>query len=169
MAFKKRKFLPHPGSDVAHRSKEEAEEIAASMELVAMFPLPDELFVDWDNSERSAFTYCHLIGGEVRHVAPVVRKLFYGGLLLTSELWTKSKSGNWHLYLRTDRNIIPHQKPLLQAVLGSDPVKEMLTGLRIDAGTEVDAAICLFETTEEALRVEKWRQGKRLNRSPLEW
>jgi hypothetical protein len=64
-----------------------------------------------------------------------------------------------HVYIRLKQDLSDTQRLILQACLGSDFRKEVISLVRIREGGE--AFISLFETPEEALRVEEWRlQGE---------
>lgn len=137
-------------STVGQRSKEEAVKIADAKNLEAFFPLENEVFLDIDSREymrRKAVIEALFNAGEENSIA------------IMDELVTTSKGGNKHVYLRLDRNISPLTRLVLQAVLGSDPVKEALTLLRIRAGGT--GAVALFETPEQAEQVRQWRSRAR--------
>lgn len=140
-------------SEVAQRNEEEATQIAANENLIAFFPQDNELFLDLDaGMDVNNIIYIKLSD----HFPPVI-----------SELVTISKGGNKHMYLRMDFSgdeltlfgFIPINKEAkiaLQALLGSDPVKELLSLARVRIGST--APIALFETDTEAKRVEEWRR-----------
>lgn len=137
-------------STVGQRSKEEAVKIAEEKDLEAFFPLEDEVFLDIDSKEyapRQAVIEALFNAGEENSIA------------VMDELVTTSKSGNKHVYLRLNRKLSPLTRLVLQAVLGSDPVKEALTLLRIRAGGT--GAVALFETPQQAARVRQWRSQPR--------
>jgi len=64
---------------------------------------------------------------------------------------TRSRSGNWHLYVHLGNPIPMRERMLLQGVLGSDPVRSIL-----DWDTAHDQEECfLFELPGAAARVVK--------------
>lgn len=133
-------------STVGQRSEEEAVGIADAMNLEAFFPLENEVFLDIDSREylrRKAVIEALFNAGEENSIA------------IVDELVTNSKGGNKHVYLRLDRKISPLTRLVVQAVLGSDPVKEALTLLLLRAGGT--GAVALFETPKQAERVRHWR------------
>ncbi len=69
---------------------------------------------------------------------------------------TTSQHGNKHVYIRLSRSVSDFERLILQSVLGSDPVKETLTLLRLLQGG--DGAVCLFETELAARLVREWRE-----------
>jgi len=112
---------------------EEAVEIAAAKGCVVRVPGPRELFIDID-SEAAHDSFERL------------RKAFPPGLI-ASEVRTRSPSGNpWHFHivatlsrdLQDDR-----ERVMLQAFLGSDPMRELLSWRRIENGSD-SAAVSLF-------------------------
>lgn len=138
--------MKQDGSVVGQRSEEEAEQLAAQEGLWAFFPANNEVFLDIDSPDY-----------EVRE--KVLSALASGGessLVPTGQLVTTSKSGNKHVYLRFNTNLDPLERLLIQSVLGSDPVKEALTLLRINAGGT--GAVALFETGKGADQVRAWRK-----------
>lgn len=105
--------------------------------LEAFFALPGELMLDLDE------------GAEL-HMG-VRGCLISNSIGITGELWTISKSGHKHVYLRTDRDWTMPERVAMQASLGSDPKKEALTII----GERGFSA--LYELPAEAVRVKEWR------------
>lgn len=131
-------------SEVAQRTVEDATEIATSMRLVAFFPEGDEVFIDLDK------------GTELNE--RVVQVLADNGVIITGRLETISRGGNRHLYLRFNKKLDVAETIAIQAVLGSDSIKEALSLIRVLEGSRC-AAIALFERPIQARRVEKWRDN----------
>lgn len=129
-------------SEVIQRNAEEVEAIAASMGLVCFLPEPQELFLDLDKESIQR--------GRVLEV------LEQNGWGVQATLTTRSKNGNQHEYIKLDVALGPLQRIALQAILGSDPVREVLSVLRLNAGATASTA--LFETKLEAVRVKQWRK-----------
>lgn len=129
-------------SEVTQRNKEEAKEIAAKLGLVAVLPRKNELFLDLDMKPSKT-------------AARVEEVLHDNGVYFVSKLITKSKSGKRHLYIKLSRNVAASTRIALQACLGSDPVREVLSILRKLEGSEAPTA--LFETKKELKRVKAWR------------
>jgi hypothetical protein len=119
------------------QTAKEAENIAAREGLTAFFARDNELFLDFDQPFPGR-----------------VLLILLEQDLIQSELRTVSRNGNTHVYLRLNRFVSLFERLALQAVLQSDPVKEILTTLRALDG---EGVIALFETSIEAIRVARWR------------
>lgn len=131
-------------SEVGQRNKEDVEIEAEKLGLIAIFPEARELLLDLDNGADINITVRGVIERE-------------GSWKVLSELITHSKSGKGrHAYMLLDRYISDHNRILIQACLGSDPVREALSLIRLEAGAT--AITALFETKLQAARVEDWRQ-----------
>lgn len=82
-----------------------------------------------------------------------VERLFYGesGMFSGESLITTSQHGNHHRYLRLSKPLPLPVRIALQALMGSDPVREMLSLLRAYGCTEDlrTPQLVLFETDEE--------------------
>jgi hypothetical protein len=74
-------------------------------------------------------------------------------------LYTRSKSGNCHVYLRLLRAHPVMERIAMQATLGSDSRREYFAMLRAKLSLR-DAAVVLFETKDEAPRVREWLMRK---------
>jgi hypothetical protein len=72
-------------------------------------------------------------------------------------LMTTSRNGNRHLYIKLSRSYPELVRIALQAVLGSDPTRELLSALQSEVS--MPAAVALFETANEAEKVKLWREG----------
>ena len=99
----------------------------------------DEIFLDLDDGA--------VINEKVRDC------MLRNGVSIIRELTTVSASGNRHVYWKLSKSFTYAEIAALQAALGSDPVREMLTILSRDFSA-------LYETPEEAARVIAWRQLK---------
>jgi len=103
---------------------------AKAHELDVVFPAADELFIDIDMSfERDAFIWAF----------PMFQQLFPGALIVRN---TPSKSssafgGIWnrHIVVKVPgQKFSAEQRVMLQAILGSDPKRELLTLKNISEG-----------------------------------
>jgi hypothetical protein len=137
------------------------EEKASKLGLSVFIPLSNEAFLDLDDPKQD-------INEEVLHHINE-----YLGLTCISTCQTKSVNGNKHLYLRFDAPIPEIDKVFIQICLGSDMVKELLSFMQIkknercvltdpyEYSTDLyECPIALFETREEAKRVDSWRLEK---------
>lgn len=141
-----RKMFPSP-----HEKKEYSPEIetvesitavADERGLVAFFPMGNELFLDFDGDAKIN-----------QRVLDIVTEQFGWAATLT----TISQSGNGlHMYIRLNDHLSNRDRVALQAALGSDPVREALSIVRLDKGSSAHSA--LFETEIEAERVTDWRK-----------
>lgn len=131
------------GSGGSKITQEEATEKAAELGLVAFFPKDDELFIDDDH-------HTHTMQD------PVYKILKNNGIEIKSSLYTVSKSGNRHVYIKLSEAVDNRLRLFLQAVLGSDVARETLGMLRYR--TEGDFLITLYEKPDQAAKVNKWRE-----------
>lgn len=100
--------------------------------LVIRRPADNELLVDIDTAEQLA----------VFHIA----KARLGPLVIDHDMWPSpsGRPGRYHASVRLSRQLRDDQERiLLQAVLGSDLMRELLSFMRLDAG--VDDATVFFE------------------------
>lgn len=128
-------------SEVLHRTVQELEEIAAEKGLTAVTPLPDEIMLDLDD------------GATIN--LKVLKALEDNNWYVVSQLETISQHGNLHVYLKMNKELSTLERIAVQACLGSDPVKEVLSFIRSE---NHDAAVAMFETSEALDRVQKWRK-----------
>jgi hypothetical protein len=101
---------------------EESQVAARGMGCIIREPKPDELFLDIDSSYDMAIFE--------KHVTVL-------GELVRSYYTTPSKSGGdrKHIVVKLSRNVKSlTERVLLQAVLGSDRMRELLSFKRIEAG-----------------------------------
>ena len=132
-------------SEVLQRNAEEVEEIAAGLGLMCFLPEENEVFLDLDVEDAPEVMF----GG-------VHQTLQDNGIRLTDQLRTKSKNGNSHLYFKCSRVLKQWERILIQTALGSDPVKEVLSMMRLWQ-VNTTAPVALFETKVQAIRVRQWR------------
>lgn len=109
--------------------------------LLALTPRANELLLDLDQSMND-----------------VTLRILRDEKLIEDELTTTSAGGNRHLYLRLVRQLSHAERIALQASLGSDAQREMLSMVRFL--TEGCVPTVLFETPQEALKVLQWRKAK---------
>lgn len=130
-------------SEVGQRTKEDVIDEADTLGLVAIFPEPRELLIDLDE-------------GMVLH--PKMEQVIGdNGFIVASKLITISKSGHGsHTYMLLNKYISQSDRIIFQACFGSDPVREVLSMIRLYEGAT--AVTALFETKLQAARVAKWRK-----------
>ena len=75
---------------------------------------------------------------------------------IVDRIQTRSHGGGAHIYLRMNVDLPRIERITLQACLGSDPVREMLSLLR--HWNDGYMPVVLAETQEEAMKVRKWRK-----------
>lgn len=138
-------------SEVTQRSVSDVEDIAANLGLVCFIPTSYELILDLDGTTKPGN------GSSAELNNRVLEVLIENGIDVLSTLETTSKSGNKHVYIRTKKSISRCWRLTIQAALGSDPIKEVLSALRDMQGVG-EASTTLFETPSEAERVRAWRK-----------
>lgn len=118
------------------RTLAEAEVVAAAKGCVIRLPKTNELFLDID-SEAAAAESRRLI------------KVMYAHDQITADTWTPSpsgKPGRWHVVVVFHREVRDeYERVMLQAVLGSDPMRELLSWRRLGLGVGADAVSLFFE------------------------
>lgn len=72
-------------------------------------------------------------------------------------LTTKSKGGNSHIYIRLNTEFSVAERVAMQAALGSDPMKELLSALTLQTSK---VPVVMFETSEGYQQVMSWRKAK---------
>ena len=124
-----------PYDGFLHRTYDEAVDIATAKGLVVRAPGPRELFIDIDsNSQYETFQ---------SQLNAMPRGLVYS--------WSQSKSpsgdaGHWHVVVTLSRDISSDlERILLQSLLGSDPMRELLSWRRVEDGSDSDAVSLFFE------------------------
>jgi hypothetical protein len=136
---------PSGMSAVNNLSREGVERTAQEKGLLAFFPRENEVFVDLDYAP------------DVKLDVEVI--LLREGILSpqNGKLMTTSKSGanHHHVYFRTVKPMGEAERIALQALLGSDPLREALGIVHLQRGA---IASVLFETPEEAKKVSDWRR-----------
>lgn len=95
-----------------------------------------------------------------------VLELYYRHSLIEpgeqSILWTRSRNDNRHAYIRTTVYVEGHAlRAAMQTALGSDPLKEAFSTMRITMQTDgpKQPISVLFETLAEAEKVRAWIQA----------
>jgi hypothetical protein len=121
-------------SDTTSRTVADVEAAALAKGLTVRYPEPNELFIDIDTVEQYAqhlnlltiFTNHEEIEGTIASVSP------------------SGKPGRFHVVVRLKRPVVDEtERVMLQALLGSDTKRELLSWRRIDDGAE-DKAISVF-------------------------
>lgn len=124
-------------SDLMKNPQEEA----AALGMVVVTPRANQLFLDIDHVE------------DLDLMELMLAVLESNGVYVSEEKRTRSKSGNWHVYLRVDSfdSLDAMQRIALQACLGSDRTRELLSVLRVLAfdGTTREPTV-FFEKPEDA-------------------
>lgn len=137
------------------RSEDEVIKAAHKLGLIAVFPRDDELMLDIDRPHSKDIRI--LLNRENF-------KIMKEHLKVRSVLITRSKSNNAHVYMLLDRTLTEFERMTLQACLGSDSKREMLSALRlIAAGSSVTT--CCYENAGEYKRIMSWRKRKRASRT----
>lgn len=132
-------------SEVIQRTVADIEQLAADRGLKLILPMADELLVDIDSPISNSY------------VDRVRDALINNDLQFISVLETLSKGGRTHKYIKLDRCLEPTARIALQTMLGSDPVREVLSLLRILLGSEPEAVTAFFETQDQYFKVLAWR------------
>lgn len=144
------------GSDL----RRDPDVVAGDLGLVVFHSRPDLLMLDVDDPDQKAVVLDRLLS--FNREAP---------LYVRDSLWTTSKSGKGlHLYVVLSEGLREGERLALQAALGSDPVRELLSTirhlLRVAADDPFDPKLqepsVLFETKAEAGRVTEF-----LDRHPV--
>lgn len=128
--------MPEVYDGFLRRTLAEAEEVAVSKGCVIRLPRPNELFLDID-SEEAADQARKLI------------KVAHAHAQISGDTWTTSPSGapgHWHVVVVFHRDVRDeYERVLLQAVLGSDPMRELLSWRRLGLGVAANAVSLFFE------------------------
>jgi hypothetical protein len=95
--------------------------VAAEAAMDLVLPAEDQLFIDLDEV------------GNLQVMQRQLQVLAKNGFAFVIDKQTVSKSGRRHAYIRTDLPISPTERIALQACLGSDLSRELLSLLRIIA------------------------------------
>jgi hypothetical protein len=112
-------------------------ETAAAAGLRAVVAQPNQLLIDIDTLE-SEYKYNTMLG--------MVASFF--PLEVTSDLPSKSGGDHRHITLTLGHSISNVERVLLQAILGSDPKRELLSYVRLLRG--IEPATMFFEKPDEA-------------------
>lgn len=134
-------------SAVSHLTKEQVVEEATTRGLHAVFPCPEELLLDLDSN------VVNIAALRVLQEAELVKSVFS----------TTSANGRSHLYVRLSHKIVEAERLALQAILGSDPLREALGFVHMQNGR---IPTVLFETTKALEKVQQ-RREKRNQLTPM--
>lgn len=127
------------------KTREEIIAKATSLNLVVFWPEENELCLDMD---------CTTSNPNMEINPRVSAALFENGVIEPDSMFeTKSAGGNKHLYFRLKHPWTDEQRLLMQACLGSDPLKEVLNIL--------GEPLAMFETPAEAIMLKAWRDKQR--------
>ena len=123
------------------KTREEIEAKAAALGLAVIWPLENEVCMDMDEILRNNYM-----------PNPAVMACLTKHTVLDpmSQLVTISAGGNRHVYFKLIRKATETERLLIQACLGSDPVKEILNIM--------GEPLAMFETVEGANAVKVWRE-----------
>ncbi len=124
-------------------------EIAASKGLKCVFPEEDELQLDYDNPDSDMGAYDKVLTCLGNH-----------DWVVKGWLKTTSAGGNAHYYVKLDKPMQVLQRMIVQAAMGSDPIREVLSMVR--HSHKSPQPLALFEKPAEYMRVLAWR--KRMNK-----
>lgn len=142
------------------RTKSECEALAKESGLIAFYPEDDELMLDYDIDFEVATLKK---GVAVFRSSPA--RILQEHAHIDRWTWTKSVSGNAHLYLRLHEKYTYEQRCLMQAILGSDLTREAFNLIRYMNNSKYNEkdpyVIALFETPDQAKLVEEWRATRR--------
>lgn len=139
------------------RTKAQVEQVARDRGNLAVFyPKPDELLLDIDEPYPTAVIR---MGASLQpeNNRIVSEGLGYNGIFIMSTLYTLSPGGNLHVYVKISKYIGDLERVVIQAVLKSDPLREVLNMLRVSQ-EDGNYSMALFETDEMAKLVVKWRR-----------
>lgn len=125
-----------------HSTRESIEAAAAEKNLTCIFPNANEAQIDLDGDAQLNERVLEVL----RSNRPFPR---------IDRMQTTSKSGNRHVHLRFDRPLKTLERIVIQACLGSDPVREILSLLRHNEGS--DYCTALFETEVGEKQVNAFR------------
>lgn len=124
-------------SDLAEDPKKTADELG----LEVVTPTVFQLFIDIDSDEDE---------GVMREM---IETLVKNGVAVKEEKWQYSKSGNKHFYLSVPVSLSPLERICLQACLGSDRKRELLSLLRVWQKTEREPTVFFEKPQEEPVNV----------------
>lgn len=119
--------------------------VSSKLGLFVVIPQDDELVLDIDAGMQ--------VNERVYQVLVDDSYLFdHHGL---ERLHTVSKSNNLHVYLKLRCEFGPGERIAMQAALGSDPMKEMLSALTLQSSK---VPIAMFETDASVRLITAWRE-----------
>jgi len=117
------------------RTTRDVEALAAAKGLRVRYPQPNELFIDIDSAEAYA---------QFKRL----REVFERGEPIVGTTIAASPSeapGHYHAIVTLRRDVLPRERVMLQALLGSDPMRELLSYRRVIAGSDPEAVSVFFE------------------------
>lgn len=122
---------------------------AAGRNCEVVLPEADELFLDIDTPAQRA---------QLDAMLPVLSR---NGVAISSFDEVTSLNGRTHVIVRLDRDVTPTERVAYQACLGSDPVRELLSLLRIVLNTSRPPTVFFKPRacTPRALRVRDETSG----------
>lgn len=142
-------------SELKGRTQKEISDMAAQAGLVTFFPKPCELMIDIDEPYATASVK---LGAKLGS-GPVAITLRKANIHILGQLFTVSKSGNLHAYVDLDMDIEDHERIIIQAAFRSDPVRDILSLMRLREGNQEHYHMSLFETEDQAKLVKIWRRA----------
>ena len=134
-----------------NHSRAEFERHCEERELVPFYSEPHELFLDIDMPMPKYGS--SVWASQTNRIEDALRKTL--GIEVIGTLPTTSKSGNTHLYYALNISLPEIERLLIQACMGSDPMKEFLSLHRLHIDGEYVSA--LAETHPAAITVNQWR------------
>jgi hypothetical protein len=120
-------------------------EIAREKSWRVVIPEPNELQLDYDVPEEAEMVV------KTVDAQRIIDRLNGAGLGLKIVKTTRSPGGNHHVYVQSDVNLDPMARIIIQLLLGSDPMREMLSFLRIHTGAKRPPTL-LYEKNEEPIK-----------------
>lgn len=121
------------------RTAEECAAEAASRGCVVVYPKPNELFIDIDTEQqRTQFKICFNI---------LLKIAAYTGSKCIERPSPSGKSGRYHITVTLPGPVDELERIMLQAMLGSDPLREILSYARLVAGDP--RPVCFFEKPQK--------------------
>lgn len=122
------------------RTVSEVEALAAKLGRRVVYPKPNELQIDIDSADAYA-NHLRLLDAFERGGETVIDKVV--------SVSPSAKSGHFHVTITLARNVLgSRERVMLQALLGSDPMRELLSYQRVEAGSPAQAVSVFFELPE---------------------
>lgn len=137
-------------SDVSIWTTELIMDKAHDLGLIAVFPEPNELFLDMDNAP---WMYNET-------VMSIIAEKGYGPVAV---LRTQSLNGNWHYIIKLSTNVVPLERLALESTLGSDPSRTALGLINyahdVDNGDGENNSSVLFELPRNIETIKQFRDA----------